>query len=132
MDTGARPASGLPLRVIAEPRTDSPCDGTNFLETTTGPDGGFRFCPMSDFQWLMHMMAHRHFKWNVCAKVNDEWMVVHRSSRYTLVDEGPYEIERIDCAVGAGVSCRRVTDTGITREKLRAALGTKKCAGMPR
>jgi hypothetical protein len=24
------------VRVVAEPRTDSPCDGANFLETLTG------------------------------------------------------------------------------------------------
>jgi hypothetical protein len=130
MSVGARPVSALPLRVIAEPTTEASCTGTNLLETSTAADGRFQFCPMPDFQFFIHMMAHRTFRWNVCAKVNDEWTVVQRSSRYTLVDSGPYGIERIDCDVGTGGSCTRVSDTGVTREKLRAALGAQRCRGV--
>jgi hypothetical protein len=87
---------------------------------------------MPDFQMFLTIMAHRRFRWNACAHLNGEWQVIQASSRYTLVDAGPREIERLDCEVVAGnVLCAKQVDTEISVEKLRSALGTKRCAGIP-
>jgi hypothetical protein len=128
--TNAAPIPNLPLRVIAEP--SSPCDGKRKFETVTNANGEFAFCPMPVVEFFLSIgMAHRIFHWNACANVNGQWVLLNESQRYTLSDAGPREIEHLDCDLaGSGERCRRETDIDITPEKLRAALGELRCAGV--
>ena len=126
-----RPVANIPLRVLADPRTA--CEGRYRLEGRTNAEGEFAFCPMPDFQMMLFIVpAHRIFRWSTCAHVNGRWIVLHESQRYTLEDAGPREIERLDCDLGSTAEpCRLETDIDITPEKLRAAVGAQKCAGIP-
>ena len=126
------PAAAMPVRVVAEPSQNSPCAGSPASETQTDAQGNFRLCPLPDFQWLLHPMDHKRFRWNVCANVQGTWTLVSESNRYTLADSGPREIEKVDCSIDGGeVRCRRSSDIDLTPAKIRAALGNQQCAGVP-
>ena len=77
-------------------------------------------------------MAHKRLRWNVCANVQGTWTLLRESSRYTLGDTGPREIEQIECSIdSAEVRCRQSSDIDLTPDKIRAALGQQQCAGVP-
>ena len=126
------PVAGMPVRVVAEPAQNSPCAGSHAPETQTDAKGTFRLCPLPDFQWLLYPMAHKRLRWNVCANVQGTWTLLRESSRYTLGDTGPREIEQIECSIdSAEVRCRQSSDIDLTPDKIRAALGQQQCAGVP-
>jgi hypothetical protein len=121
----------IPVRVVASPTDESSCSGRYTSDTRTDARGHFALCPMPDFQMFMYMMAHSRFRWNVCANVQGQWVPLQHSNRYTLSDSGPREIERLECRFYAlDPSCNRSTDGDITPEKIRAALGSMRCAGV--
>lgn len=124
-----KPVEGVMMRVIAEPKIDAPCTGERISETRTDANGEFQFCPKPELGlWVFLLPAHRIFHWNTCAEVGGQWKLLNESQRYTIVEYGPHEIERLDCDLDA--TCTRATDIDITPEKLRAALRDKRCAGI--
>jgi hypothetical protein len=118
---------------VSLPNLTPPLPASAAARPKLEPDasGRFQLCPIPDFQMFLLMMAHRYFRWNVCTSQGGTWTLVQRSSRYTLADAGPREIERIECDLSGGeVRCSRTTDIDITREKLGAVLGQKRCEGV--
>jgi hypothetical protein len=97
----AQLAPSTRLRVVALPDS-SPCEGNHSVEATTDAKGAFLLCPDPDFQWLVRVMAHRTFDWNVCILRDNVWTLVHTGSEYTLADTGPRGFVELNCVIENG------------------------------
>ena len=81
------PLSGQTVRVSV-PDGVTPC-GEPFKEAVTDTKGCFDVPPVKRFYWLMLVMAHSNFEWDVCVQDASGWQVTHSDRDYTLTS-GPH------------------------------------------
>jgi hypothetical protein len=122
------PVARAKVRVVADPDAGA-CDGPHVFESTTREDGAFSLCPIPDFQLFLHVMAHRRFRWNVCAQSGAGWLLLHRGEQYTLVDSGPRLLSRLSCQLQTA-TCIETADTDVSTDKALRALAPQRCKGI--
>lgn len=89
------PVTGLPIRIV-EITAEASCSG-RFVETVTSQQGAFSVAPVREWRGFIHMMAHRVFRYAVCAQGDQGWEHLGTFSGYTLVDSGPWWRSVVKC-----------------------------------
>ena len=91
------PVANAPMRLAATEEDKYQCEG-KYVEFTTDENGNFDRAAIKRFSMIMAVMAHSFHSWSVFTKPENEWLVLHSSETYTLVDTGPTFNVEINCA----------------------------------
>lgn len=114
---GESPVVGVPVMIL--PGDDESCTGVG-PEVTTNARGRFQFSPVMEYRFFVVLMGHSVFRWQVCAKPTDRWVLLSRGYDYTLQSPGPMGIVTLTCSIGEAdaATCTESLDLEATPEKV--------------
>ena len=98
LESGGAPVANRDVRVFAAEDGGRACEG-NSIQATTNEFGKFALPPARQMAWMMAMMAHRRFHWNLCVEDGGQLKPIKQNADYTLVDEGPYWLAELRCVL---------------------------------
>jgi hypothetical protein len=65
----------------------------------TNEFGKFVLPPKRRMSWMLVMMAHQRFRWNLCVETDQRWQPIKQNSDYTLSDTGPQWLAELRCSI---------------------------------
>ena len=130
---GRLESAGMPLpdhnvRVVAVDTAGEACEGPS-VQVTTNEFGKFAVPPGRRMAWMLVMMAHQRFHWNLCVEIERRWISTRQYSSYTLSDTGPQGMYEVRCSItpdeALGTSCKDAYTLwwGYTRSQIDQWLG---------
>jgi hypothetical protein len=98
LEGGGGPAANRRVRVVVADAPNESCEGPS-IQATTNEFGKFVLPPRHRMSWVLAMMAHRRFRWNLCVEDEYRWVFLKQHVDYTLVDTGPEWRAELRCSI---------------------------------
>ena len=98
LESAGRPLANRNVRVVVADAASEACEGPS-LQATTNEFGKFVLPPRRRMGWMLAMMAHQRFRWNLCVEVERRWISIKQNSDYTLSDTGPQWLAELRCSI---------------------------------
>jgi hypothetical protein len=98
LESAGTPLPDYNVRVVAVDTASEACEGPS-VQVTTNEFGKFAMPPARRMGWMLVMMAHQRFHWNLCVEIERRWISAKRYSLYTLGDTGPQGMYEVRCSI---------------------------------
>jgi len=89
------PMAAAPVKVAVQ--TGGGTCGEPSATATSQANGRFAIEPIRELRWLVVVMAHRKFQWDLCVMRDGQWLLAKPHDDYTLVDTGPAWVAIVRC-----------------------------------